>query len=359
MTTRHGRFWCASAFGIVAAALAGQPGAAQQTIPLTIVAGHPPLTTGVAYVRDFFVPEVDRRLAEGGSYRIEWTQAYAGAIAGVREVLGAVRMGVADMGYVPHLFMADDLPMEQFTYMMPFGPADTPLLMEIVTELHARIPAMTEAWEGHNQKLLAPVGIDDYHVILTGPIDTLSDLSGKRLGLGGLATNWVRGTGVIPVSLSLPEYYNSMQTGLIEGIVTFESAVTAYKFHEVAPHIARVGFGSMYGSALTINTDVWNRLPEEVRTVMAEVAVEYRDRVGEAYRNSGARALAQAVEEGASIIEVPLQDRQAFARQMPNIAREWAADLDARGMPGTEILETYMALLREHGVEIIRDWSAE
>ena len=348
-----------AAAAVASLALAGPPATAQETIGITIAAGHPPLTTGVAYVRDFFVPEVDRRLAETGNYRIEWTQAYAGAIAGVREVLGAVRMGVADMGYVPHLFMADDLPMEQFTYMMPFGPADTPLLMEVVSELHARIPAMTEAWESHNQILLAPVGIDDYHAILTGPIDAVGDLAGKRLWLGGLATNWVRGTGVIPVSLSLPEYYNSMQTGLIEGIVTFESAVTAYNFHEVAPYVAKLGFGSMYGSALTINTDVWNRLPEEVQTVIAEVAVEYRDRVGEAYRDSGAEALARAVDEGATIIEIPLEDRQAFAEQMPNIAREWADDLDARGMPGSEILETYMALLRERGVDIIRDWSAD
>jgi len=29
----------------------------------TVVAGHPPITKGVAGIRDFFIPEVNRRLA--------------------------------------------------------------------------------------------------------------------------------------------------------------------------------------------------------------------------------------------------------------------------------------------------------
>ena len=67
-----------------------------ETISLTVVAGHPPITKGVAGVRDFFIPEVDRRLAEAGStYSIDWTQAYAGAVADVNGVLEAVESGIA------------------------------------------------------------------------------------------------------------------------------------------------------------------------------------------------------------------------------------------------------------------------
>src|SRR5690606_33016093 len=142
------------------------------------------------------------------------------------------------------------------------------LLMGIVTELHERIPAMREGWALHNQRLLAPVGIDTYHFVMKNPIKSLDELKGKRIGTAGLATNWMRNSGAIPVSGALPEYYNSLQTGLLDGIIVFESAIPAYKFHEVAPHIVKINFGSMYASALTINLDVWKKLPEEVRNVM-------------------------------------------------------------------------------------------
>ncbi len=332
---------------------------AQQRISLTVVAGHPPLNAGVAGIRDVFIPEVDRRLAEKGNYRIDWTQAYAGSVADVRGVLAAVENGIADLGYVPHIFEADKLPLEQVTYMVPFGTDDPQLLMEIIDELHERIPAMRQSWERYNQRLLAPVGLDAYHLVLKAPIESLADIRRRRLGLAGLSTNWMRGSGVTPVSASLPEYYNSMQTGLLDGIVTFESAITSYKFHEVAPYIVKVNFGAMYASALTINTRVWNRLPDEVKEVIEEVAAHYRDVVGEAYRTSGERALAKAVAEGATIIEVSAEDRQAYAQRMPNIAMEWAKDLDRRGLPGSEVVKVYMDLLRERGVALARDWDRE
>jgi TRAP-type mannitol/chloroaromatic compound transport system substrate-binding protein len=116
--------------------LLAPPAHAQQTISLTVVAGHPPVNAGVAGIRDFFIPEVDRRLAKGEKYKINWTQAYAGSVADTRGVLDAVQKGIGDLGYVPHLFNADKLPMEQFTYLAPFGTHDTEVLMKIVTELH-------------------------------------------------------------------------------------------------------------------------------------------------------------------------------------------------------------------------------
>lgn len=341
-----------------AAALAG-PAPAQQTIPLTVVAGHPPITKGVAAVRDFFVPEVDRRLAETGAYRIEWTQAYAGAVADVNGVLEAVESGIADIGYVPHLFEADKVPLEQITYVTPFGTDDLIALMKVISALHQAVPAIGEGWKRHNQMVLAPVGIDTYHFVTDFEIDEVADLDGRRIGTAGLALNWLKGSGAVPVSGALPSFYNSMSTGLIDGVMTFESAVAPYKFQEVAPYITRFSFGAQYASALTVNLDTWEGLPEPVRAVILAVADEYRDLAAREYYEGGLASLETAVKGGAQISELPAAVRADYAARMPNIAREWAAGLDARGLPGTQTLETYMRLAREAGITFARDWTAE
>jgi TRAP-type C4-dicarboxylate transport system substrate-binding protein len=331
-----------------------------ETFQLTVVAGHPPITKGVAAVRDYFIPEVDRRLAAaGGAHSITWTEAYAGSVADVNGVLEAVEAGIADFGYVPHLFEADKVPLEQITYVTPFGTDDLPLLMQIITQLHEEIPAFDEGWRRHNQMLLAPVGIDTYHFVTKEPIEKISDLEGRRIGTAGLALNWLAGSGAIPISGALPSFYNSMSTGLMEGVMTFESAIAPYDFFEVAKYITRINFGAQYGSALTVNLDTWERLPEDVRTIILEVSDEYRDRTAIDYYEGGLASLNIAVEDGAIISDLPQEARIAYAAQMPNVAREWAADLDARGMPGTEVLETYMRLVREAGIEVPRDWAAE
>lgn len=51
-----------------------------ETWNVSIIAGHPPLTAGVALLSSHFVPEVTRRVAELG-HTINFTEAYAGAVA--------------------------------------------------------------------------------------------------------------------------------------------------------------------------------------------------------------------------------------------------------------------------------------
>lgn len=329
-----------------------------ETWNFTVIAGHPPLTRGVSAISDHFVPEVSKRVAELG-HTISWTEAYAGAVAPPTGVLEAVESGVAEFGYVPQLFEGDKLPLDQITYITPFGTSDLLKVMGVIDKLYAEIPAMTEAWADNNQKVLAPVGIDTYHFVTKFPIEDVSDLDGHKIGTAGLALNWLKGVDATPVAGSLPDFYNSMSTGLYDGVMTFESVVAPYKFYEVAPYITKINFGAQYASALTVNLDTWDSLPEDVQQVIQEVANEYRDIAAESYNEGGKASLAKAVEGGATITDLSDEQRAAYAEKLPNIAREWAEKLDAQGKPGTEVLETYMRLSKEAGIQHVRDWAAK
>lgn len=335
------------------------PAHAVETFAFTVVAGHPPVAIGVSGIRDYFIPELEKRLAADGKYKIDWTQAYAGSVADVRGVLEAVESGIADFGYVPHLFEGDKLPLEQITYVAPFGTKDLPKLMEIIEKLHDEIPEINAAWERNGQKVLAPVGVDTYYLLTNFPVDSLDDIRDRKIGVGGLAVNWLKGTGAVPVAGALTTYYNSLSTGLYDGIIVFESAIAPYKFQEVARHVTDVGLGATYASALTVNLDLWNDLPEDLRAVIEEVARDYRDVTAQAYAARGAASLEKAMAEGATFTALPAEEQAAFAQSLPNIARDWADRLDAQGLPGTKTLEAYMRLSKEAGVGFSRDWLAE
>jgi hypothetical protein len=89
---------------------------------LTVVAGHPPIFLWVTLCRDFFIPEVDKRLAEaGGQHKIIWNQAYGGTVAKIGGALEAIEEGIADMGFVGTIFEAPKMPLHNVTYMTPFG----------------------------------------------------------------------------------------------------------------------------------------------------------------------------------------------------------------------------------------------
>ena len=345
--------------GLVIVAVAG-PARAQEVIKLTVVAGHPPATFGVSLLRDYFIPEVDKRLAAaGGKYKIQWTQAYAGSIAKPNEVLETVEKGIGDVGYVPALFEADKLPLEQVTYVTPFGTNDLIKLMGIIRQLREEIPDMQAAYKKHKQVQLANVGVDTYHIVTKFPVHSIADFKGHKFGTAGLASRWLEGTGWVPVKGALTTYYNSLQTGVIEGTIVFELAITPYKFYEVAPYITKISFGAQQASDLTVNLNRWQKFPKDLQAIFIDVAKEYEQRVAVAYQAAGQKSMDYAAEHGAKISTLPAAERKKLAAMLPNLAKEWAGNLDKKGLPGTKTLVSYMNLSRKAGIEHAREWDKE
>ena len=60
---------------------------------ITVVAGHPPIFLWVTLCRDYFIPEVNKRVEKLG-HKIEWNQAYGGTVAKIGGALEAIEEGV-------------------------------------------------------------------------------------------------------------------------------------------------------------------------------------------------------------------------------------------------------------------------
>ena len=62
---------------LLAMAAASLPVAAQTTINLTAVDGYPPKSLWIKEFIEFYIPEVDKRLAKDNKYKIRWNQAWS------------------------------------------------------------------------------------------------------------------------------------------------------------------------------------------------------------------------------------------------------------------------------------------
>ena len=63
------------------------------------------------------------------------------------------------------------------------------------------------------------------------------------------------------------------------------------------------------------------------------------------------------LEAGGTVIEVAAEERLGWATAMPDIATEWAKNLDDKGEPGTDMLNAYMGKLKAAGFTPVRDWT--
>ena len=121
----------------------------------------------------------------------------------------------------------------------------------------------------------------------------------------------------------------------------------------------KADLGTANSKALTMNLDSYKRMPQAVRKIIHEVAHDYRDYTAKAAMDDAAKAYERYKKAGGTIIQVSDADRAKWANKMPNIGKEWAADLDKQGLPGTKLLSAYMDKMRAAKEPILRQWDKE
>jgi TRAP-type C4-dicarboxylate transport system substrate-binding protein len=331
-----------------------------QEIRLTIASSH---TTGLPWVgvmHTLVVPESNRRLeAMGSPYRIRWTETYGGALYKFENTLEAVEIGLTDMGWVGTLWELSKMPLQNVTYYTPFTTDDYRMVFEIMNELNAHLPAMTEAWTVQNQKFLGGSALDTYHLMTNFPVTKVEDLRGRKILAPGPSAAWLEGTGAVPVEGGLTTYYTQIQTGVADGVLTILTGAPPYRIHEVAPYITLVGLGSQFTGGMSINLDTWNRLPPEVQNVLTDLGREYSEGVAAELGRRYERGLVSMQAEGAIVTTLPLDEKRKWLDGMPNIAQRWADATEARGIPAHEVLQIYMDAVRARGGRPLRNWDKE
>jgi len=327
------------------------------TIKLTVASSQPTTLAWVGAMHTLVVPELDRRLAARGSpYEIRWTEAYGGSLYKFGETLEGVQIGLADMGWVGTLWELSKLPLQNVTYYAPFASDDFRLVVDIVNEMHRTVPAMSDAWTAQNVKFLGASALDTYHLMTTFPVSSVDDLSGRKILAPGPSAAWLEGTGAVAVDGSLTTYYQQIQTGVADGVITILTGAAPNRLHEVAPYITLVGIGSQVTGALAINLDTWNRLPGDVRAVLEELGPEYSRAVADDLAKRYEASIARMRNEGATVSEFPLVEKEKWLRAMPDIAGRWIEATERRGHPAGAALRAYMTELRERGARPLRDW---
>ena len=170
---------------------------------------------------------------------------------------------------------------------------------------------------------------------------------------------YLQGFGAVGVSGSSVKYYNNLKTGVVDGAMLWAEGAVTFKLAEVAPYMLRADIGTANSKAITMNRDRWKSLPGEVKRAIKSAAIAYRDHVSKLAAEKSAKAYRDFVKMGGKITKMSAADRNKWARTMPNVAKDWAANLEKKGLPGNAVLRTYMDAMRAAKQPIIRQWDKE
>jgi len=331
---------------------------AAETIKLTAIDGYPPRALWTKLFISYYIPEVDKRLAKSGKYKIQWHQAWGGQIVKPRGVMDGIKNKLGDIGIVTTVFHASKLPLNNLPFYTPFTSSDPKLMAKVVDDLMEKFPEFQKQFDDQNQVALTNYSsIDNYGLFTKNPVKKVSDIKGMKVLAAGPNALYIKAVGGVNVLSNLTQQYNDLKTGVADGTIVWPEATVTFKLYEVAPYYLKTDFGTGVNKSVTINKEVWASLPDEVKKVLKEVAVDYRNVVAQAAIDLSDKSTKTYLATGGKITELPDEAKKEWADSMPNIAKNLADDVEKRnGYPAHKILSAYMDAMRAGGAKPMRDW---
>ena len=330
-----------------------------ETFKLRIGAGHPPVLPYTSQAKSFFVPEVVKRVKAQTGHDLVFTEAYGGAVAKLPEVLEATRSGLLDFGLISTPFEPRNLFLQNYAYHVPFGESDPVKAGQIARQLYEEIPELKTSLRAHNQEVLSVFASSDYNIITKKKVDKASDLNGVKLMAAGANATWLSGTGAIPVQSGLPEAYNALQTGVYEGVLMHFAGMKGFKLYEPAKFVAVVNFGSLPINMMTVNRKTWQALPQNVRSIIAEVALEYERRVNQLTLDADKEAIKTMTSSGASVSTLSEAEIRNWVVALKDVPQKASREGETLQLPMQKLLTRYIELLEAGGNKAVGSYQVK
>lgn len=276
---------------------------------------------------------------------------YGGELAAdFNEAYQAVLEGTVDIAFTSPAEIAGAFPLNNLIQFSNWHVRSQ--RSQVWTDLYQEFSEIRDEWS--QVKVLCLAAFYEGPMASSVPYRTLEDLEGRQYtGAGEINSEKVKALGLTPVTVSPPDMFMSIQTGLVDGVTIGWYYYRDFGLYNVMPYVTRVPI-SQFPFAWVMNLDKWNELPSDVQEVFEDMfesgylARLYDDMLWEEETNIRDEA---PTAYGSTIIELTPDELARWAELDGEVAERYAMDLEDEGLPAMEILEEIFSLEEKYAVE--------
>ncbi|KAB2882385.1 MAG: TRAP transporter substrate-binding protein [Pseudorhodoplanes sp.] len=341
---KHNTLACLSV--IIALFGLGAPASAQE-IKLTLADQNPPAGWGPTNALQPWVKQVET--ATKGRVKIEIFPSQT--LVKGPEMWKAVRSGVVDMGWCFHGYWPDQTPLADVITLpsLPFSTAEKG--SEVLWKLYEKFPAIRKEFSD-----VVPLTLWTSHpyFILTSKkqVKTLEDLKGLKIRVtGGPPTEQMKALGAVPTPMPMPDVYQALDKGVVDGMGAPWEAILSFRLYEVAKYYTLVPLSSVYFS-ICANKQKWESLPKDVRDqIMSVSGLQGAKHWGKNFFDTPERAVIEKAKAGKHEMiryNVPADEVQRWRKVGAEPVWEaWVKKMEAKGYKeAREVLKATLDLLK-------------
>jgi TRAP-type C4-dicarboxylate transport system substrate-binding protein len=168
----------------------------------------------------------------------------------------------------------------------------------------------------------------------------LEDMKGLKIRSHGTSSKVVKALGGTPVAQPMPETYQSLQKGVVDGAVYPLESNKGWKLGEVIDYCT-LNFPAAYTTTffVVMNKDKWKALPDDVKQTIKKINEEWIGKSAQAWDESDKEGIDFLKEKKKEIIQLPDQEGEKWSAAVQPVLKEFAEEMNKKNLPGQEALD--------------------
>jgi TRAP-type C4-dicarboxylate transport system substrate-binding protein len=288
------------------------------------------------------------RIEEETNGRVHITPYWGGTLINPRASVTDLRERVADIAFiVPSFEPGTQFYIHDALEIMLYASPTPEIAVQVYKELSGKFPEISAEFAG--LKVLGMATPLCEQLLTVKPVRSLEDLRGLSIKSTPTWAPVYETLEAELVAIPASEVYINLQKGLLDGcqlpLTNFYTANLA----EVVKYTTDLEIVRLAGAVVkAMNMDAWNSLPPDIQQVFDDNVDWWTQKSLEDTEIINQAGFDRAEEMGVEFIKLPPEDLSELYEIIDTVSAEKAAELDAMGLPGTEILEEIHRLIEQY-----------
>ncbi|BCS88261.1 TRAP transporter substrate-binding protein [Pseudodesulfovibrio sediminis] len=179
------------------------------------------------------------------------------------------------------------------------------------------------------------------------PITTLEDIKGEKIRATGNSAKLVAALGGTPVAKPMPENYQLLQKGVVDGSMHPIESNKSFKLGEVCK-FGTDSFDVAYTTVffIVMNKDKWASIDPASQQIIREINKEWAEKHAAAWDEADTNGRQFFLDQGGKIVELTPEESAKWVKAAQPVLDSYVADTSKKGLDGKAVLEFTQSTLK-------------
>ncbi len=291
-----------------------------------------------AKLADSWCKEIEKRT--GGRVKIEH---YPGqTLTKAKQVYDGVVEGLSDIGFCLFGYNRGRFPLMEVVDL-PLGYPTGTVATKVANDVYNKF----------KPKELSDVKVMYLHAHGPGLLHTrdkavnnMGDIKGLRIRSHGTTAKVVKALGGTTVTMPMPELYQALQKGVVDGALYPVEVNKGWRMAEVVKYCTLdLSIANTSTFYVVMNKDKWNALPADIQKIIIQINEEWIPKHGAAWDSSDEEGRKYMLSKGRKFINLSESEAARWKEVVHPVLGEYVKAAKAKGLPAQEALDYTVKVL--------------